>query len=105
MLHSPLLPDWLATIQTKDVFEQLLDKLAEGLLHYQKQVGHTVDLKEYFSMYTDHLLKQNKLHHYCKYKSQPVDIGENGYCQEGYCSKKPYNSTCPLATLKFGNPP
>ena len=44
-------------------------------------------------------------YNYCKYKSKPVILDERGYCDEGYCSKKPFQNKCPMATLKFGNPP
>ena len=56
-------------------------------------------------LYSEHLLKQNKLYHFCKYKSKPVTIDERDICTENYCSKKPYNSACPMVTLKFGNSP
>ena len=105
MINSNYLPDWIKTIDSRDVWDQLLTKLAEAFLHYQQQVGKSVDLKEFFEKYTEHLLSQGKLYHYCKYKSKPVKLNTNNHCTENYCSKKPYNASCPLITLKFGTPP
>jgi len=105
MINSNYLPDWIKTIESRDVWDQLLTKLAEAFYHYQQQVGKAVDLKDFFEKYTEHLLSQGKLYHYCKYKSKPVKLDANSHCTENYCSKKPYNSACPLATLKFGSPP
>jgi len=105
MINSNYLPDWIKTIESKDVWDQLLTKLAEAFYHYQQQIGKTIDLKEFFEKYQEHLLSQNKLYHYCKYKSKPVSLDNNIHCTENYCSKKPYNSTCPMTTLKFGSPP
>lgn len=102
MLQSPYLPEWFKTIESQHIWDELLNKLAEALLHYQKQLGRAVDLKEFFEKYTEHLQKQGKLYPYCKYKSKPIALDENGHCMENYCSKKPYNAPCPLATLKFG---
>jgi len=102
MLKDKYLPEWFKTIRNKEIWDTLLSKLAEGFIHYQKKIGHDVDLEDYFQMYTDHLKEADKLHNYCKYKSQPVSLDSSGHCQEAYCSKKPYNSTCSYATLKFG---
>ena len=104
MINSNYLPEWIKTIESKDVWDQLLTKLAEAFYHYQQQMGKAVDLKDFFEKYTEHLLNQGKLYNYCKYKSKPVKLDANGHCTENYCSKKPYNSACPLATLKFGAP-
>ena len=105
MVNSNYLPDWIKTIESKDAWDQLLTKLAEAFYHYQQQMGKAVDLKEFFEKYSEHLLNQGKLYHYCKYKSKPVKLDVNSHCTENYCSKKPYNSACPLATLKFGTSP
>lgn len=105
MINSNYLPDWIKTIESKEVWDQLLTKLAEAFYHYQQQIGKAVDLKEFFEKYQEHLLSQGKLYHYCRYKSKPVSLDANSHCTENYCSKKPYNSSCPLATLKFGSPP
>ena len=104
MFKSEHLPDWLKTIESREVFEALMTKLSEGFIHYQKKLGHAVDLKEYFRMYEDHLKEQGKLHYYCKYKGKPVKHDTNEWCQEAYCSKKPYKSKCSYSTLKFGRP-
>jgi len=102
LLQSPYLPDWFRTIGSPEIREQLITKIAESLAHYQRQVGHSVDLQEFFDKYTEMLLKQDKLHYYCKYKSKPVELDSNQYCQENYCSKKPFHAQCPNVTLCFG---
>ena len=105
LLQSSYLPDWFKTIDSMEIKEQLLSKIAESLVHYQRQVGHSVDLQEFFEKYTEMLLKQDKLYHYCKYKSKPVELDENQFCNENYCSKKPFRSICPNAILRFGIKP
>ena len=105
LLRSKYLPDWFRTIESLEIREQLITRIAESLAHYQRQVGHSVDLQEFFNKYTEMLLKQDKLYHYCKYKSKPVELDSDGYCLENYCSKKPYHSQCPNATLRFGIKP
>ena len=102
MLKSEYLPEWLKTIENREVFEALMQKLSEGFIHYQKKIGHAVDLKEYFDLYESHLKEQGKLHYYCKYKGKPVKHDSNEYCLESYCSKMPYKSKCSYSTLKFG---
>lgn len=105
LLQSSYLPDWFKTIDSMEIREQLLSKIAESLAHYQRQVGHSVDLQEFFEKYTEMLLKQDKLYHYCKYKSKPVELDSDQHCTENYCSKKPYHSQCSSATLRFGIKP
>jgi len=105
LLQSSYLPDWFKTIDSMEIREQLLSKIAESLAHYQRQVGHAVDLNEFFEKYTEMLLKQDKLYHYCKYKSKPVELDSDQHCTENYCSKKPYHDECPNATLRFGIKP
>ncbi len=105
MLKSPHLPQWLKTIESRDTWHSLMQKLAEGFIHYQKNVGKAVDLKEFFDKYEEHLLDNDKLYHFCKYKSKPVELDTNGWCNETYCSKMPYHSKCSYATLKFGTNP
>jgi len=102
MLRSQYLPEWFKTIKSKDIWGTLLEKLAEGFIHYQQKIGHAVGLEDYFRMYTDHLKEAGKLHNYCKYLSKPISLDSSGYCLESYCSKKPYHATCSYATLKFG---
>jgi len=102
ILQSDYLPEWFRTIGSYEIREQLLTKIAESLAHYRKQVGRAIDLQEFFDRYTEMLLKQDKLYHYCKYKSKPVDLDVNDHCTENYCSKKPYNAGCPHVTLRFG---
>jgi len=105
LLQSSYLPDWFKTIDSMEIREQLLSKIAESLAHYQKQIGNTVDLQEFFEKYTEMLLKQDKLYHYCKYKSKAVDLDDQQCCTENYCSKKPYHSQCSNATFRFGIKP
>ena len=103
MLRSDYLPDWYNTMEDHDVKNELLNKLTEGYLHYNKQKGGKISLKEYFNTYTKYLKDNNKLQHYCKYKGKTVKLDSNDYCTETYCSKKPYQSVCSMTTLKFGN--
>ena len=105
MLKDKYLPEWFKAIRNKEIWDTLLDKLAEGFIHYQQKIGHVVDLKDYFQLYTDHLKEAGKLHNYCKYMSKPISLDSSGHCNESYCSKKPYHSTCSYATLKFGSQP
>ena len=104
MLSSPHLPDWLKTIESREVFESLMQKLAEGFIHYQQKLGQPVELKDFYEMYEAHLTEKGKLYWYCKYKGKPVSHDSNEYCQESYCSKKPHRSGCSYSTLKFGIP-
>ena len=102
MLKSKHLPEWLKTIESRDVFETLMQKLADGFVHYQQKLGKAVDLKEFFDKYTEHLKETGKLYYHCKYKGKPVEHDSNEWCLESYCSKKPYRSPCSYSTLKFG---
>lgn len=102
LIKSQALPDWFRSVESLDVRSELIKKIAEALLHYRKQTGRQVDIREFFDQYNQHLLKQNKLHHWCKYKSKPVRLDSSQHCTESYCSKKPYHSECPQAVLKFG---
>ncbi len=105
MRRSPYLPDWYESIQSSQVADDLLRRLAEGFLHYQRQTGRGVTLQEYFNQYTDYLQKEGKLHTYCKYKGKAVRLDSDDWCTEPYCSKKPFHSECPQTTLHFGAPP
>ncbi len=71
MEKSPFLPDWYSTIGNQTVADELLTKLAEGYLH-QRSLGRTTGLKDYFEQYSDYLLREKKLHHFCHYKGKPV---------------------------------
>ena len=104
MVKSEHFPDWLKTIESKEVFKTLMQKLAEGFIHYQQKLGSPVELKDFFQKYEEHLKENNKLYYHCKYKGKPITHDSNGWCTEGYCSKKPYRSTCSYNTLKFGTP-
>ena len=102
MFKSAHMPDWLKTIESKEVFEALMQKLAEGFVSYQAKLGRPVQMKDYFDLYEKHLKEKDKLHYFCKYKGKPVKHDSNEYCLESYCSKKPYRSKCSYSTLKFG---
>ena len=102
MFKSAHMPDWLKTIESKEVFEALMQKLAEGFVSYQAKLGRPVQMKDYFDLYEKHLNEKDKLHYFCKYKGKPVKHDSNEYCLESYCSKKPYRSRCTYSTLKFG---
>jgi len=105
MFKSAHMPDWLKTIESKEVFEALMQKLAEGFVSYQAKLGGPVEMKDYFDLYEKHLKEKDKLHYFCKYKGKPVNHDSNEYCLESYCSKKPYRSKCTYSTLKFGANP
>jgi len=102
MFKSAHMPEWLKTIESKEVFEALMQKLAEGFVSYQAKLGRPVEMKDYFDLYETHLKEKDKLHYFCKYKGKPVSHDSNEYCLESYCSKKPYRSKCTYSTLKFG---
>ena len=104
LLNSPALPNWYRTITSPSVRAELAQKLAESFVHYQNQTGRKIEFVEFFNIFTEHLKKQNKLHHYCKYKGKPVKLDSNEFCTESYCSKKPYHAICNQTTLKFGEP-
>jgi hypothetical protein len=97
---SNMLPEWLISISNRDVYDTLIDKIAEGYVQYVKT--KSVSLQEFFKLYEDYLKRENKLYDFCKYKSQPVTLDDDGYCQEGYCSKKSYNKHCEQSILQFG---
>ena len=98
---SNMLPEWLRSISNREVFDTLVDKIAEGYVQYSKKSN--VTLPEFFKLYEDYLKKEGKLYDYCKYKAQAVDLDDsNNHCMEGYCSKKPFNKVCDQSIKKFG---
>jgi len=99
---SKYLPDWVKNISSREVYEALIDKIAEGFVQYTKK-GNPVTLKEFFKMYEDYLKKEGKLTDWCKYKCKSVELNEKDWCQEAYCSKKPWQRRCEYSTLKFGS--
>ena len=105
MLASSHLPEWFKTISSYEIRDSLLEKLTEGYIHYKTKLGRDVPLREFFSEYTSHLKKTDKLHDYCPYKAKPVNLTDKGHCLEDYCSKKPYNAPCSVPVLKFGKKP
>jgi len=105
MINSAQLPDWIRSIESKTTYDEVLNKLASAFQQYQRQTMGRSDLGEFFAKYTAHLLNAGHLHHYCTYKGKPVEINERGYCQESYCSKKPFNDKCNIPKLRFGGVP
>ncbi len=105
MINSSLLPDWIRSIETRATYDEVLNKLAVAFQQYQRQTMGRSDLGEFFAKYTTHLLNAGHLHHYCPYKGKPVEPNERGYCQESYCSKKPFNDKCNVPKLRFGGVP
>jgi hypothetical protein len=98
---SNMLPEWLKSISNREVFDTLVDKIAEGFVQYSKT--SKVTLPDFFNLYEDYLKKEGKLYDYCKYKAQSIELDEtNGHCNENYCSKKPFNKPCNQAITKFG---
>jgi len=102
LLNSPALPEWYRTITSPSIRAELAQKLAESFVHYQQQTGRKIEFVEFFNIFTEHLKKQNKLHHYCRYKGKPVSLDSNNFCTENFCSKKPHRAVCNQTTLKFG---
>jgi hypothetical protein len=98
---SKHLPDWIKGISSREVYESLIDKISEGYVQYTRK-GNKVSLKEFFQMYEDYLKREGKLKDWCRYKSKPVELNEKGWCQESYCSKKPWQKRCKYSTFKFG---
>lgn len=105
MINSSLLPDWIRSIESRTTYDEVLNKLAVAFQQYQRQSMGRSDLGEFFAKYTTHLLNAGHLHHYCTYKGKPVELNERGYCQESYCSKKPFNDKCNVPKLRFGGVP
>jgi hypothetical protein len=101
ILASNMLPEWLRSISNREVFDTLVDKIAEGYVQYSKTSN--VSIPDFMKLYEDYLTKEGKLYDYCKYKAQAVDLdSSNGHCMEGYCSKKPFNKVCDQSIKKFG---
>ena len=102
MLLHPDLPDYVRTIQDRNVRDQLLEKMAEAFLHYSNRIGSSVDIPEFFKLWTKQLKEQGRLNTHCKWKGIPIELDDNGWCTEYNCSKLPYRSKCPQTTYKFG---
>lgn len=103
MWNSSHLPEWLKVIASHKIREELLEKLAKGYIHYENKLARPVELEEFFSEYTKHLLDTGKLHNYCLYKGKAVSLNDDGNCIEDWCSKKQYNTECPETVLRFGS--
>jgi|TARA_Y100000031_G_C8243603_1_gene396921 hypothetical protein len=99
---SKHLPEWIKGITSKDVYETLIDKISEGYIQYTGKGNHAT-LKEFFKMYENYLKREGKLKDWCRYKAKPVELNEKSWCQEAYCSKKPWQKRCEYSTLKFGS--
>ncbi len=103
IVNSSYLPEWIKTIPSADIRNELVRKTAEALVQYRSKYGMHKTVKEFFEIYTEHLMSQNRLYRYCNYKAKRVTFNSEDFCTESYCSKKPYNSICQHATLNFGN--
>lgn len=101
ILQHDDLPQWFMNLRDTDIRDQLLHKMAETFLQYSKQRNGKTSLAEFFEDYTEYLKENDTLQDWCTYKAKPVELNSKGFCQETYCSKKPYKSQCPRATLKF----
>ena len=98
------LPDWYTMINDREARDTLLTKMAETYVQYRTQSGNQ-SLSTFFKDYTDFLQDRGKLQNWCTYKSKSVELNEQGWCTETYCSKKPYRKKCPRSTLKFAPAP
>ena len=99
--ESNRLPEWLRSISNLEVYNTLIDKIAEGYVQYSKTSN--VTLPEFFKLYEEYLTKEGKIYDYCKYKAQAIELDKNnGQCLEGYCSKRPFNKVCDQSIKKFG---
>jgi len=105
MINSAQLPEWIRNIESKATYDEVLNKLASAFQQYQRQSMGRADLSEFFSHYTAHMLNAGHLHYHCNYKGKPVELNERGYCQESYCSKKPFSDKCNVPKLRFGGMP
>ena len=101
ILQHDDLPDWFINLRDTEARDALLQKMAETYLQYNRQRNGNSSLAEFFEDYTEYLKDNNNLQDWCTYKAKPVELNSKGWCKETYCSKKPYRSTCPRATLKF----
>jgi hypothetical protein len=102
---SALLPEWIKSIESRPTYDEVIAKLSVAFQQYQRQMPGRGDIGEFFEKYSMHLLNAGHLHHYCSYKGKPIEQDERGLCTEAYCSKKPYNSKCLVARLRFGATP
>lgn len=100
--HRVGFPEWLRTIGNQEVQDTLFGKIAESYLHYRNQNGLSASLAEFLKKYEEYLQQEGKLYSFCTYKGKPVDMDGRGWCEESYCSKKPYQKPCAHAGLKFG---
>ncbi|MCB9059051.1 MAG: hypothetical protein H6627_10825 [Calditrichae bacterium] len=103
-LNNDNLPDWFQTITDSTVKGRLLDSMVQAFVHY-RQHNPTLSIKEFIRLYSEKLLKQEKLYPYCPYKAKAVKLNDEGHCLESYCSKKPFREVCPVAGYKFGKVP
>ncbi|MCF7802680.1 MAG: hypothetical protein K9N46_05430 [Candidatus Marinimicrobia bacterium] len=101
ILRHDDLPDWFINLRDTEIRDQLLNKMADTYIKYSRQHNGNASLAEFFGDYTEYLKENDTLQDWCTYKAKPVELNRKGWCQETYCSKKPYRSTCPRSTLKF----
>lgn len=101
ILQHDELPQWFINLRDTDIRDQLLHKMVETFIQYSNQRNGNASLAEFFDDYTEYLKDNDTLQNWCTYKAKPVELNTKGWCQETYCSKKPYRSPCPRSTLKF----
>lgn len=104
LLKSDRLPEWLKTIESREIFEGLIDQLAAGFIEYRERHGTGIKLRDFLKQYEERLKENHRLYAYCKYQGKPIKEDEHGWCLENYCRKKPAYTACPNATWKFGVP-
>ncbi len=100
--HRTVLPNWLRAIGNHEVQDTLFKKIAESFVHYKKQTGQSILLSDFIKRYEEYLKQEGKLYSFCTYKAKSVNLDEKGWCEESYCSKKPFQKVCEHAGLKFG---
>jgi len=99
---SKHLPEWIKNISSSKVYDSLTRKIAEGFTQYRKK-GNTSTLQEFFKLYEDYLKSEGKLNDWCRYRDKSIKLNEKSWCQEEFCSKKPWQKKCEYSTLKFGS--
>ena len=102
LCNSPNLPSWIKNITEERIKTELVDKLSNAWKQHKSSSIGPADMGEFMSRYTMHLLNHGHLHHFCSYKGKPVKLDNNQWCTESFCSKKPWQSPCPIVQLKFG---
>jgi len=100
--QTQFLPEWYHDIDDLRVREKVLNKLKSAYHSYARSRGDDVSMKDFISRYSEHLIRNGYLYHYCSYHDKPIDVSDDGKCQELYCTRKPDDNICRFAKLKFG---